>query len=158
MNRLDQRSRPGYASAALAVIGLGLFSRSEAAGLPWAAAKYAGDGLWGLVVFLGVGFLLPRASTVWAAVLATAFACGVETAQLFHPGWLDAVRRTRLGGLVLGTPDSAFAWADILAYQVGIVTGVGAELIRRRSALASVVARTTANSRSRRVTDAGGER
>lgn len=133
VTREQPRSRPAYAVAALVVVGLGLLSRSDAAGLPWAVAKYAGDGLWGLVVFLGLGLLLPRAPTDRAAVLAAAFAVGVEAAQLVHPAWLDAVRRTLPGGLVLGTPASVFAWADILAYLVGIGAGGVAERAVRRS-------------------------
>ena len=33
------------------------------------------------------------------------------------------IRGTRPGGLVLGTPASTFAWADIVAYMVGIAVG-----------------------------------
>jgi hypothetical protein len=117
-----------YALAAMGVIGLGLASRSEAVGLPWFVAKYLGDALWGLVVFVGFGFLFPRQSTLLITVLAVGFACSVEFSQLYHPSWLDAIRATRLGGLVLGTPSATFAWGDIVAYLVGIVCGVIAEL------------------------------
>ena len=127
------RSRPAYAAAVLVVIGLGLWSRSDAAGLPWAVAKYAGDALWGLVVFLGIAFLLSRKTTGAVAWLATVFACAVEVSQLYHAPWLDAVRATRPGGLVLGTPPSTFAGADIAAYAVGIAVGIAADrcLIRK---------------------------
>ena len=121
------RSRPLSATAVLVVIGLGLWSRSDAAGLPWVVAKYAGDALWGLVVFLGVGFLLSRRSARVVAALATAFACAVEFSQLYHAPWLDAIRGTLFGGLVLGTPASAFAWADIVAYMVGITVGIASD-------------------------------
>jgi hypothetical protein len=127
------RSRPVYAAAGLVVIGLGLWSRSDAAGLPWVVAKYAGDALWGLVVFLGIAFLLSRRSTHVVAALATAFACAVEVSQLYHAPWLDAIRGTLLGGLVLGTPAATFAWADIFAYMVGIAVGIASDrcLIRK---------------------------
>ena len=124
------RSRPVYAAAVLIVIGLGLWSRSDAGGLPWVVAKYAGDALWGLVVFLGIAFLLSRRSTHVVAALATAFACAVEVSQLYHAPWLDAIRGirgTRPGGLVLGTPASTFAWADIAAYMVGIAVGIATD-------------------------------
>jgi hypothetical protein len=128
------RSRAAYTLAALAVIALGLWCRSDAAGLPWPVAKYAGDALWGLVAFLGFGLLLPRLTTRTAAALAVAFACAVEASQLYHAPWLDAVRGTRLGGLVLGTPASTFAWADIAAYLAGIAAGAVVELATRRGA------------------------
>lgn len=116
-----------YALAALGVVAAGLFARSEAAGLPWVAAKYVGDALWGLVVFLGVGFLLPRLRTPAAAGLAAVFAGAVEASQLVHAPWLDAVRATRPGGLVLGTPAATFAWGDLAAYLAGIAAGAAAE-------------------------------
>src|SRR5688572_14407920 len=122
-----KRHRRAYALAVSAVIALGLWCRSDAAGLPWPVAKYAGDALWGLVLFLGLGLLLPRLPTLKAAGLAAVFACAVEVSQLYHAPWLDAARGTRLGALVLGTPAGTFAWADIAAYLGGIAAGMVAE-------------------------------
>jgi hypothetical protein len=116
-------------------VALGLFSRSETLALPWSIAKYAGDGLWGLVVFLGSAVLLPTKPTRLIAALAVVFAVGVEISQLFHPAWLDLVRRTTPGALVLGTPDSAFAWADLAAYFAGIAVGVLTDRAIRTPAL-----------------------
>ena len=127
--RYGRRARRLYAVAGAAVIALGLWSRSDAAGLPWAVAKYAGDGLWGLVVFLGVGLVLPGLPTRAAAGLAAAFAGAVEASQLYHAPWLDAVRGTLAGGLVLGTPAATFAWGDIAAYLAGIAAGAVAERV-----------------------------
>jgi hypothetical protein len=87
-------------------------------------AKYAGDALWALMVFLGVAFVLPAWTTVAVAGLATAVSCAVEFSQLYHSPSLDAVRRTTLGHLALG---DTFAWADIAAYLVGIGVGAAAE-------------------------------
>lgn len=125
--RRAKRARRVYALAALVVIALGLWSRSDAAGLPWAVAKYAGDALWGLVVFLGVGLVLPGLPTRTAVGLAAAFAGAVEASQLFHASWFDALRGTLLGGLVLGTPAATFAWGDVAAYLAGIAAGAVAE-------------------------------
>jgi hypothetical protein len=122
------RSRWMYALAAMGVIGLGLACRAEEVGLQWFVAKYSGDALWGLVVFVGFGFLLRRQSTLLVTALTVGFACSVEFSQLYHPLWLDTIRATRLGGLVLGTPSATFAWGDIAAYLVGIACGVIAEL------------------------------
>lgn len=129
--RRGRRARWLYALAASAVVALGLWSRSDAAGLPWAVAKYAGDALWGLVVFLGVGLVFPGLPTRAAAGLAAAFAGAIEAGQLVHAPWLDAVRETLLGGLVLGTPAATFAWGDIAAYMAGITAGAVAERAAR---------------------------
>jgi hypothetical protein len=44
----------------------------------------------------------------------------LEFAQLWHPAWLEAIRRTFIGRCVLGT---TFGWDDFPAYVVGAVLG-----------------------------------
>lgn len=51
-----------------------------------------------------------------AAAAALTFTCAVESLQLWHPAWLDALRRTLPGRLVLG---STFAWSDFPPYFLG---------------------------------------
>src|ERR1041385_8540573 len=97
------RSRPRYALAILLVIGLGLLWRSGHLPLPGFLAKYGGDALWALVVFLGFGFVFCRWSTARVAVAAAFFCTAVECSQLYHAPWIDALRAHRLGRLVLGT-------------------------------------------------------
>ncbi len=130
------RPRWVYALAALIVIALGLASRWDAVGLPWFVAKYSGDALWGLVVFIGLAFLFHSLSTRLVAALAAMFACAVEFSQLFHPPWLDAIRANKLCGLVVGSPSSTFAWGDIAAYLVGISLAVIIEsIVFRKTAI-----------------------
>jgi threonine/homoserine efflux transporter RhtA len=99
-------------------------ARSDALALPPFLAKYADDALWALMVFLGIAVVLPVQSTEAVADLAIAVSCAVESGQLYHAPWLDAVRRTTLGHLVLG---DTFAWGDIADYLVGIGAGATAE-------------------------------
>jgi hypothetical protein len=120
------RHRGIYLLAIAVVICLGLGSRAEAVGLPPFAAKYAGDALWALMVFLGWGFLLPTWRTAVVAGLAAGTSCAVEFSQLYHAPWIDAARQTTLGALVLG---DTFAWGDIAAYLVGIAVGISLEWI-----------------------------
>lgn len=129
MPGMRTRRRGRTAIAVAVVIGLGLLSRAEAVGLPWVVAKYTGDALWGLVVFLGLALVFARQRTGRVAALAVTFACAVEVGQLVHAGWLDAVRGTRLGGLVLGTPAATFAWGDLAAYFFGIGAGAAADRV-----------------------------
>ena len=115
------------------VFGLGLLSRSSLVPLPAFMAKYAGDALWALLIFLGFGFLFPSSSTTSVASFAVLFSVSIEFSQLYHAPWIDALRRTTPGMLVLG---DTFAWADIAAYLVGIVGGVGCESLIAPGALA----------------------
>lgn len=118
------RKRWVYAPLGVIVIGLGLGSRSGIVPLSDFAAKYGGDALWALLVFLGFGFLFPSTSTIRVAGLAAAFSMLIEFSQLCHAPWIDAIRRTHLGALVLG---NTFAWSDITAYLAGIGFGACVE-------------------------------
>jgi len=79
------------------------------------------------MVFVGVGFLLPRASTLAVTSLALTFSWGVEFSQLYHAPWIDAVRATIPGKLVLG---NTFNWPDLFAYALGVALGAWAECRR----------------------------
>ena len=118
------RNRVLYAGLALAVIAAGLLWRSGFIPLPPVVSKYGGDTLWALMVFVSFGFLLPHARTLVVALLALTFSWGVEFSQLYHAPWIDAVRATLPGRLVLG---STFNWPDLPAYAAGVALGAWAE-------------------------------
>jgi hypothetical protein len=120
----SSRNRVLYALLAVAVIACGLLWRSGTIPLPPVISKYGGDALWALMVFVGFGFLFPRASTLLIALLALTFAWGVEFSQLYHAPWIDAIRATLPGRLVLG---NTFNWPDLLTYALGIALGALAE-------------------------------
>ena len=120
-----QRKRLPIAFLLLGVIVLGLASRK----VPYLLetfGKYPGDALWALAVFLGWMFLFPRKSTWDLAGLAFATSCLVEISQLYQAPWINSIRATTLGHLVLGT---TFSWRDILAYGIGTLIGVGIDII-----------------------------
>jgi hypothetical protein len=113
------------------VIPLGLGSRRYAYALPGFIATYAGDTLWALAAFLGFGVILPRASTLRVALLAMSFSVAIELSQLYHAPWIDSIRHTTLGGLILGFD---FVWSDLVCYAAGV--GIGA-VIESLTALSS---------------------
>jgi hypothetical protein len=55
------------------------------------------------------------AVVAWSSWFAIAVA--VEISQRYHVPWLDALRASRLGALVLG---QGFLWSDIVCYAVGV--------------------------------------
>lgn len=123
------RSRWRYALAVLATIAAGLASRAYAVHLPWWLAKNAGDALYATMVFFGFGFVAPRARTSRVALAATAFCFAIELTQLYRAPWIDAVRATTPGRLVLGQGFHAF---DLVCYVIGVGLGAGLELAARR--------------------------
>jgi len=118
-----QRSRSIYFIAILATIGLGLLSRRFPL-FPAALGKYPGDALWALMVFLGLGFWFRCSRTIKIALAALAFSFAIETSQLYHAPWIDSLRATLPGRLILG---SGFTSIDFIAYAAGILIGVIAE-------------------------------
>ncbi len=105
----------------LLTVALGLGSRRHAASLPGFVAAYAGDTLWATAAFLGFGLLLPTASTWRVALLAMSLSVLVEVGQMYHAPWIDSIRRTRLGGLILGYD---FVWSDLACYAIGVGLGI----------------------------------
>ncbi|WZP00592.1 DUF2809 domain-containing protein [Isosphaeraceae bacterium EP7] len=105
--------------AAVCLLGLG--SRRFGDSLPGFVAAYAGDTLWALAVFLGIGLILPRTSTRTVALLAMSFAVAIEVGQLYHAPWIDSIRRTTPGGLILGFD---FVWSDLACYAAGVGVGI----------------------------------
>lgn len=109
--------RLAYAVACALTIALGLASRRFPALFPAALGKYPGDALWACMVFYGWGFLLPRCSTAKLALLALLTSYADEFTQLYQSPWINAVRATTVGHLILG---SGFSWFDMLAYTAGV--------------------------------------
>jgi hypothetical protein len=79
-----------------------------------------------LAAFLGIGLILSRASTRTIALLAISFSVAVELSQLYHAPWIDSIRQTTLGGLIVGF---GFLWSDVTCYAMGVGLGVLIEII-----------------------------
>jgi hypothetical protein len=110
-------------------IAAGLCSRRYPAAFPAFVAEYAGDALWAAMVYFGVCFVFPAIKMRYATLLALAFSFGVEISQLYQADWINAIRGTTLGALVLG---NGFLWSDLLCYVVGVIGAVGVDLARGR--------------------------
>lgn len=120
------RRHRGYCiAAALLVIALGLASRKWPGVLPAALGKYPGDALWAAMMFALCGMAWPRVATWRLAGIALATCWAVELSQLYHAPWLDAIRATTPGHLVLG---SAFHAIDLVAYAIGVAVAALVEI------------------------------
>ncbi|PEX82642.1 DUF2809 domain-containing protein [Bacillus cereus] len=124
-----KRNRLLYAVFTIVVIILGLSSRKFAFALPDLLNNYLGDALWALMIFTGFGFLFPKIETKKLAIISLIFCYGIEISQLYHAEWIDSIRATTLGGLVLGY---GFLWSDLVAYTIGVGVGMLCESILRK--------------------------
>jgi hypothetical protein len=86
------------------------------------------------MIFLLLCALFPATKTYKLVLLALILTWGIEFSEMYQADWINAIRDTRLGGLILGF---TFTWSDLLCYMCGI--GAGALIDRilvneRRSA------------------------
>lgn len=114
-----RRNRILYLILTIITIILGLLSR-KVQGLPQIISSYSGDALWALMVFFLFSFLFNKKSTIFILVISIIFSYRIEISQLYHAPWIDSIRATTLGGLILGF---GFLWSDLICYIVGIVIG-----------------------------------
>ena len=118
-----------YLFSAIVVMLTGLASRRFRQHLPLFIGEYSGDVLWALMLFLAVSFVLADRPLFQRCIISLVLAFAIEVSQLYHAPWIDGIRNTTLGGLVLGF---GFLWSDLVCYLVGIAAGAFVELTVRR--------------------------
>lgn len=118
--KIYRRSRITYGIVIILVIILGLCSRRYSNIFPDWIGEYAGDTLWALMIFLSTGFIFRAWPTLKAGIISLSFCFLIEISQLYHSPWIDSIRKTTLGSLILGF---GFLWTDILCYIIGITIG-----------------------------------
>lgn len=118
-SKLHKRTiRIGYLIAVVLTILFGLASRKFSQLLPVFVAENAGDALWAMMVYFGFRFLLVRKSLPTAITLSLLFSYSIEFSQLYQAGWINHLRSTLLGSLILG---KGFLAVDLLRYAAGII-------------------------------------
>ncbi|MDQ0492992.1 ribosomal maturation YjgA family protein [Paenibacillus brasilensis] len=116
------KKRVVYLAAVLAAILLGLGSRVFSSRLPEFVASHFGDALWACMIYFGLRMLwIDRQLSValWGSLL---FCFAIEFSQMYQAPWINHIRATTLGGLVLG---KGFLTADLIRYTVGIAISWG---------------------------------
>ncbi|WHX98155.1 DUF2809 domain-containing protein [Neobacillus sp. DY30] len=110
--------RKTYFIAVVITILLGLASRKFSQLLFSFIAENAGDALWAMMVYFGLRFLFLKKNMLTAIILSFLFSYGIEFSQLYQEEWMNQIRGTQLGALVLG---KGFLIVDLIRYTTGIV-------------------------------------
>lgn len=110
--------RIAYIIAVVFTIILGLASRKYSQQLPLFIAQNAGDALWAMMVYFGFRLLLVHKRLSTAITLSILFSFGIEFSQLYQGDWINQLRGTLLGALILG---KGFLTVDLIRYTAGIL-------------------------------------
>ncbi len=106
-----------YIPSTLLVVCLGLLSRKFSYLLPDVINTYLGDALWAVMIYLMIATIGKSWSVNRVGFYSILFCYAIELSQFYNAPWIDAIRNTRLGGLILGF---GFLWSDIMAYILGV--------------------------------------
>jgi hypothetical protein len=117
-NESHNQLRITYFIAVVISIVLGLASRKFSHLLFSTVAENAGDVLWAMMVYFGFRFFLVKKNMVTAMFLSFLFSFGIEFSQLYQEDWINQIRGTLLGALILG---KGFLTVDLIRYTTGIV-------------------------------------
>lgn len=121
-----KNNRIFYLALTLIIMCLGLLSRKIANYIPDIIDLFLGDALWALMIYFMLKFIFINLPMKKIAIIGILFCFAIEFSQLYHSTWIDNIRATTLGGLVLGY---GFLWSDLAAYMIGIGLGVLVETI-----------------------------
>ena len=80
-----------------------------------------GDALWAMMIFFIIRTLYIKSGRKLLSILSLTICYLVEFSQLYQAPWLNNIRMTLVGRLVLG---QGFLWSDLLAYAIGIGAAV----------------------------------
>lgn len=110
-----------YFFCILAGIFLGISTRWWPDFYPDFIAEYGGDTFWAFTFFFVFRFILIDKSVAWLFLISLGFAFAIEFSQFYHAVWIDQIRTTTLGGLLLGF---GFKFSDLLCYLSGNILAV----------------------------------
>ena len=114
------RHRLRCLTVAVLVVPLGLAARRWHDRLPQLVGEFAPDTLWATMVYPIIASLAPRRA-VWQIAIATLMlSFAVEFSQLYHATWIDRIRASPAGALVLGR--TFLPW-QLGCYTAGVAIG-----------------------------------
>ena len=114
------KNRIKYFIVTIIIMFMGLLSRKFMFIFPKNIAPFVGDMLWAMMVYFGFRFLFPKINIIKSLVIAFLFSFSIEISQLYQAQWINNIRNTTIGGLILG---HGFLFEDLISYSIGIILG-----------------------------------
>ena len=97
-------------------IWLAIATRTHAAWFHPFIAEYGGDTIWAGMFLFFLRIFFGKTALWKLALINVGLGVADEVLQLYHAPWIESIRHTRIGGLMLGF---GFLWSDIVCYAVG---------------------------------------
>ncbi len=119
------RKRVVLATVAIVLTGVALDTRAHPVRYPTIIANYAGDTLWAMCLMLMARVVWPAGNLAVCVFKMAVFCLLIELSQLYQAVWLDRIRHTLPGSLLLGFQ---FAWSDLVCYAMGLGLAVVVDL------------------------------
>lgn len=98
------------------IIILGLLSRKYSVVPLW-----VGDVLWATMIYFMLRFFYVQSTIRNIAVVSIIICYAIEFSQLYKAEWINNLRHTFFGRMVLG---ETFLWGDLVSYTAGVLIGV----------------------------------
>jgi hypothetical protein len=115
------RTRVRHLVLAMVTIAVGLTVHLGGRVLPPIVRDLLGDALWAMMIVWWMGVAAPQLPLRTRGLMAFAVCVAVELSQRYHTPFLDALRGTLPGHLVLG---SGYDPRDFPAYAAGVIVAV----------------------------------
>ncbi len=113
------RVRFKYSALILLTIVLGLAARKYNHFFPDFINLGLGDAMWAVMIFWIVRFFSPSVNRKSSFLITILICFAVEFSQLYQANWINEIRNTTPGKLILGR---GFLWSDLVAYTIGGIT------------------------------------
>lgn len=96
----------------------GLGTRWMADDLPDFVSSHFGDALWAGMIYCAFRTVAVNKRLEWALLVSFLFCFAIEFSQLYQADWINTIRRTVPGGLILG---HGFLFVDLVRNSAGII-------------------------------------
>ncbi|NHN28253.1 ribosomal maturation YjgA family protein [Paenibacillus agricola] len=115
------KARSLYIFSIVTLILLGMGSRQFPEALPAFIVHHAGDVCWASMIYYVFRFIYLDKPRLFALLISMLFCSAIEFSQLYQAVWINDIRQTILGALILG---KGFLTIDLIRYAVGLMIAV----------------------------------
>jgi len=115
-----------YFALAIVTIISGLLVRLWRSCFPEWINLWLGDALYAIMMYWVVALFSTYSHPKHKAAVALAVCFCIELLQLYQAAWINTIRATLPGKLILG---SGFLWSDLVAYTVGIAAAFCVDIL-----------------------------